>query len=190
MKKILSLLMILTLCFILVGCDDGPIPYKYDSYQARYNLEELGRNEGFLIEYSYVGDENMFDEDEDELELNTITIAVKGSITYMSMGTAAMYIDQSDESKIVVYLGMYNEMTNDYVWQKEEGTYSEMYEYLDYSTIYDYLIPDEELYGAYISSKKTDYVLVGSEPGSKFDKAKELGVKIIYEDDFKKMIGE
>ncbi|MBP5444803.1 MAG: NAD-dependent DNA ligase LigA [Acholeplasmatales bacterium] len=39
-------------------------------------------------------------------------------------------------------------------------------------------------------SKKTDYVLVGSEPGSKFDKAKELGVKIIYEDDFKKMIGE
>ncbi|MCR5307663.1 MAG: NAD-dependent DNA ligase LigA [bacterium] len=39
-------------------------------------------------------------------------------------------------------------------------------------------------------SKKTDYVLVGSEPGSKYDKAKELGVKIIYEDDFKKMIGE
>ena len=39
-------------------------------------------------------------------------------------------------------------------------------------------------------SKKTDYVLVGSEPGSKFDKAKELGVKIIYENDFKKMIGE
>lgn len=39
-------------------------------------------------------------------------------------------------------------------------------------------------------SKKTDYVLVGSEPGSKFDKAKELGIKIIYEDDFKKMIGE
>ena len=39
-------------------------------------------------------------------------------------------------------------------------------------------------------SKKTDYVLVGSEPGSKFDKAKELGVKILYEDDFKKMIGE
>ena len=39
-------------------------------------------------------------------------------------------------------------------------------------------------------SKKTDYVLVGSEPGSKYDKAKELGVKIIYEDDLKKMIGE
>ncbi len=33
-------------------------------------------------------------------------------------------------------------------------------------------------------SKKTDYVVVGSEPGSKFEKAKELGVKIISEKEF------
>ncbi|HUR54861.1 MAG TPA: NAD-dependent DNA ligase LigA [Gemmataceae bacterium] len=38
-------------------------------------------------------------------------------------------------------------------------------------------------------SKKTDYVLVGDKPGSKFDKAKELGVKILNEDEFRKMIG-
>ena len=37
-------------------------------------------------------------------------------------------------------------------------------------------------------SKKTDYVLAGSEPGSKFDKAKELGVKIIDEAAFRKML--
>ena len=36
-------------------------------------------------------------------------------------------------------------------------------------------------------SKKTDYVLAGAEPGSKFDKAKELGVKIIDESEFRKM---
>jgi NAD-dependent DNA ligase len=36
-------------------------------------------------------------------------------------------------------------------------------------------------------SKKTDYVLAGAEPGSKFDKAKELGVKIIDEAEFRKM---
>ena len=37
------------------------------------------------------------------------------------------------------------------------------------------------------ASKKTDYVLAGAEPGSKFDKAKELGVKIINEGEFRKM---
>src|SRR4029077_3293076 len=37
-------------------------------------------------------------------------------------------------------------------------------------------------------SKKTDYVLAGTEPGSKFDKAKELGVKIIEEAEFRKML--
>ncbi len=33
-------------------------------------------------------------------------------------------------------------------------------------------------------SKKTDYVVVGSEPGSKYEKAKKLGVKIIDEKEF------
>jgi DNA ligase (NAD+) len=38
-------------------------------------------------------------------------------------------------------------------------------------------------------SKKTDYVLVGEKPGSKADKAKELGVKILNEAEFRKLIG-
>ncbi len=33
-------------------------------------------------------------------------------------------------------------------------------------------------------SKKTDYVIVGDNPGSKFDKAEQLGIKIINFDDF------
>ena len=33
-------------------------------------------------------------------------------------------------------------------------------------------------------SKKTDYVIVGEEPGSKYDKAKELGVKTLDEKEF------
>jgi len=37
-------------------------------------------------------------------------------------------------------------------------------------------------------SKKTDYVLAGTEPGSKYTKAKSLGVKIITETDFDKMV--
>jgi DNA ligase (NAD+) len=37
-------------------------------------------------------------------------------------------------------------------------------------------------------SKKVDFVVVGEDPGSKFDKAKELGIKTITEEEFKKMI--
>jgi len=37
-------------------------------------------------------------------------------------------------------------------------------------------------------SKKTDYVVVGKNPGSKYQKAKELGIKIITEDEFLKLI--
>src|SRR5271165_1385746 len=37
-------------------------------------------------------------------------------------------------------------------------------------------------------SKKTDYVVVGTDPGSKYDKAKELGVPILTESEFEKLI--
>lgn len=37
-------------------------------------------------------------------------------------------------------------------------------------------------------SKNTDYVVAGENPGSKYNKAKELGVKIISEEEFKKLI--
>jgi DNA ligase (NAD+) len=37
-------------------------------------------------------------------------------------------------------------------------------------------------------SKKTDYVLVGADPGSKLAKAQELGVSIIDEAKFKELL--
>jgi DNA ligase (NAD+) len=37
-------------------------------------------------------------------------------------------------------------------------------------------------------SKKTDYVLAGADPGSKIDKARDLGVRIIDEGEFRKML--
>jgi DNA ligase (NAD+) len=48
-----------------------------------------------------------------------------------------------------------------------------------------------EALGAKVSgsvSKKTDYVLVGAEPGSKYDKAVELGVRVLTEEEFNSMI--
>ncbi len=37
-------------------------------------------------------------------------------------------------------------------------------------------------------SKKVDFVVVGEDPGSKFDRAKELGIKTLTEEEFKKMV--
>ena len=39
-------------------------------------------------------------------------------------------------------------------------------------------------------SKNVNYVVVGNNPGSKYEKAKELGLKIINEEEFKKLIGK
>ncbi|HEY8505789.1 MAG TPA: BRCT domain-containing protein, partial [Gemmataceae bacterium] len=39
-------------------------------------------------------------------------------------------------------------------------------------------------------SKNTDYLIAGENAGSKLAKAKELGVEIISEDDFDRMIGK
>jgi DNA ligase (NAD+) len=38
-------------------------------------------------------------------------------------------------------------------------------------------------------SKKTDYVVAGSDAGSKLDKAKELGVPVIEEEEMKRLVG-
>jgi DNA ligase (NAD+) len=46
-------------------------------------------------------------------------------------------------------------------------------------------------HGAKVSgsvSKKTDYVVVGADPGSKYDKAKELGVPVLTEPEFEKLL--
>ncbi len=50
----------------------------------------------------------------------------------------------------------------------------------------------EEMGGRVSSSvsKKTDFVVVGKDPGSKYDKALELKVKTLDEEEFRKLIGE
>ena len=39
-------------------------------------------------------------------------------------------------------------------------------------------------------TKKTNYVVVGEDPGSKLDKARSLGITVLAEEEFLKMIGK
>ena len=52
-------------------------------------------------------------------------------------------------------------------------------------------VADFAAHGGTVSSsvsKKTSYVIVGTDPGSKFDKAKDLGVTILSEVEFEKLV--
>lgn len=83
----------------------------------------------------------------------------------------------------------------DKVEAKKQGTPISGKTFVITGTLKHYSRPDAEQlirrYGGFATSsvsKKTDFLILGEEPGSKYEKAKELGIRILEEDEFLKMI--
>ncbi len=85
----------------------------------------------------------------------------------------------------------------DIVEAKKQGTPFSGKTFVVTGTLKSHSRPDAEQlirrYGGFATSsvsKKTDFLVLGEAPGSKYEKAKELGVKILKEDEFLKMINK
>ena len=50
--------------------------------------------------------------------------------------------------------------------------------------------PDARREGRWFGVEETDYVVAGDSPGSKYEKAVELGVSILDEDGFRKLLAD
>ena len=119
------------------------------------------------------------------------------SIREIGPTTAESLVDffkQSGTHKIIERLRKAGVRFN-IVETKKEGTPFSGKTFVVTGTLKNYSRGDAEQLirrlGGYASSsisKKTDFLVLGEEPGSKYDKAKELGVKIIKEDEFDKMV--
>lgn len=151
-------------------------------------IRHIGRKKSIILASKYKNIDNLINASFDELkELNEIGEIIATSVTdYFSNQDNRDNIEELKNLGInMSYLGNEVDNSNEFVSGKTfviTGTLSKSRDY------YKELL---ESMGANVTgsvTKKTDYVLLGENPGSKYDKAKELGIKIISEDELNKNI--
>ena len=151
-------------------------------------IRHIGRKKAIILASKYKNIDNLINASFDELkELNEIGEIIATSVTdYFSNQDNRDNLEELKNLGInMSYLGNEVDNSNEFVSGKTfviTGTLSKSRDY------YKELL---ESMGANVTgsvTKKTDYVLLGENPGSKYEKAKELGVKIISEDELNKNI--
>lgn len=97
------------------------------------------------------------------------------------------YFDTTDLSQLLKYVSFSESSVTSAVLQGKTFVVTGTLEKLSRDEVKDII---RSLGGKISSSvsKKTDFVLAGKDPGSKFDTAQELGVQIISEEEFNKMV--
>ena len=158
-------------------------------FLAALAIPDVGAQTGRLLASHFVSLEDLrAAEDEELLEIDGIGPEVGASIVawfasqegaqllerLLSGGVEIVYPKPSEgggafEAKTLVFTGSMEEMTRAEAKQQAEAAGGRV---------------------ASSVSKKTDYLVVGGKPGSKAKKAEELGVKVLLEGDFLKILGK
>lgn len=151
-------------------------------------IRHIGRKKAIILASKYKNIDNLINASFDELkDINDIgEIIATSVIDYFNNDNNKSNIEELKRLGVnMEYLGGEVDNSNEFINGKTfviTGTLSKSRDY------YKELL---ESLGANVTgtvTKKTDYVLLGENPGSKYDKAKELGVKIISEDELNKNI--
>ena len=151
-------------------------------------IRYVGKKTAKILAMYYKTMDNLIKADYDELkQINDIgDVIAKSLVDYFSNENNIKLIDRLKTLGVNMrFTGMDIDSSNDKINLKTfviTGTLS---------VPRDVIKEKLESLGASVTgsvTKKTDYVLVGENPGSKYDKAKQLGIKIINEEDYNKMI--
>lgn len=151
-------------------------------------IRHIGRKKAIILASKYKNIDNLINASFDELkDINDIgEIIATSVIDYFNNDNNKSNIEELKSLGVnMEYLGGEVDNSNEFINGKTfviTGTLSKSRDY------YKELL---ESLGANVTgtvTKKTDYVLLGENPGSKYEKAKELGVKIISEDELNKNI--
>lgn len=151
-------------------------------------IRHIGRKKAIILASKYKNIDNLINASFDELkDINDIgEIIATSVIDYFNNDNNKSNIEELKSLGVnMEYLGGEVDNSNEFINGKTfviTGTLSNSRDY------YKELL---ESLGANVTgtvTKKTDYVLLGENPGSKYEKAKELGVKIISEDELNKNI--
>ena len=151
-------------------------------------IRYVGKKTAKILAKYYKNIDNLFNANYDELEaINDVGVKIANSVYE--------YI-QNDENKRLIddlkVLGLNMEYLGNEE-EKEEFSNKTFVITGTLSTSRDEIREHIESLGGKVSdsvSKKTDYLVLGENPGSKYDKALKLGVKIIKEEELNEMFEE
>ena len=151
-------------------------------------IRYVGKKTAKILAKYYKNIDNLFNANYDELEaINDVGVKIANSVYE--------YIQNDENKRLIDDLKMLG-LNMEYLGNEEEKEEFSNKTFVitgTLSTSRDEIREHIESLGGKVSdsvSKKTDYLVLGENPGSKYDKALKLGVKIIKEEELNEMFEE